>query len=116
MRLSIEYGRVAVSYPEEIHTVQYLLAAIIQIKLNQLAEIIHPVQQRVKIKRKRGILPTRPELGIKGFIASTSHCKRYFEFNDRVMNLFNSLAIYPNRTDTILSQKGKRKNFFYNLP
>ena len=68
---TLEFGRVALSCPKEIHTVQYQLTTIIQIKLNQPAEIICPVQQRVKIKRKRIILLTQPRLGIESFRGCT---------------------------------------------
>ena len=72
---TLEFWRVAVSRPEEIHTVQYQLATIIQIKLNQPTKIICTVQQRVKIKRERVILLTQPRLGIEGFITPASLCK-----------------------------------------
>ena len=64
-----------VGRPEEVHTVQYQLTTIIQIKLNQPTKIICTVQQRVKIKRERVILLAQLRLGIEGFITPASLCK-----------------------------------------
>ena len=72
---AFEFGRVTVGRPEEVHTVQYQLATIIQIKLNQPTKIICTVQQRVKIKRERVILLAQLRLGIEGFITPASLCK-----------------------------------------